>query len=301
MRRFVVAAIGVLALAGCTGDGPTTRALPGDGGLVVASFDFEESELLAAIYATALEDEGVAVSRMFGLGPRELVLPALRNGLVDIVPEYVGSALDASAPTDGGDTGSLSQAVAALRAALSEWDLDVLTASAAANPNVVAVAAGRAKRDGLRTISDLRAVRGPLVLGGPPECPTRPRCLPGLERRYGLRFDDFVPLAGADLVHRALADGVIDAGVLFATDAEVAGGDVVVLADDRALQPPDNVVPVVGPGARDDPRIRRVLDEVSAALTTDGLRFLNWRLARSGATVESEARAWLVRQGIVER
>jgi osmoprotectant transport system substrate-binding protein len=289
------------ALLGCTADEPTSSASPRPDGLVVTSFDFRESELLAEIYAAALEDEGIAVTRMFGLGPRELVLPALRNGLVDVVPEYLGSALDASRPMRPVSDSSAADAETDLRRALSEWDVDVLPASAAANPNVVAVETDRAGRAGLQTVSDLRSLPGPLVLGGPPECSTRPRCLAGLGRRYGLRFDEFVPLAGADLVSRALADGVIDVGVLFATDAEVAGGDVVVLSDDRALQPPDNVVPVVGPGAPDDPRIGRALDEVSAALTTDGLRFLNWRLANAGTTVESEARAWLVRHGLVER
>lgn len=290
----------VLMPAACSADDPGTAA-PRPDGLVVTSFDFEESELLAEIYATALEDEGVAVRRMFGLGPRELVLPALRSGLVDVVPEYVGSALDASRPTRPVGSTSVSDAVDDLRRAWSGWDIDVLTASAAANPNVVAVSADRGGRPGLRSISDLLGLPGPLVLGGPPECPTRPRCLPGLVQRYGLRFDEFVPLAGADLVTQALADGVIDVGVLFATDAEIAGGEVVLLTDDRRLQPPDNVVPVVGPGAGDDPRIGRALDEVSAALTTDGLRFLNWRLANTGTTVDSEARGWLVRHGLVER
>ena len=33
------------------------------------------------------------MERSFGLGPREFVAPALRKGLVELVPEYAGTAL----------------------------------------------------------------------------------------------------------------------------------------------------------------------------------------------------------------
>ena len=58
-----------------------------------ASFDFAESRLLAEIYSQALDRAGLPVRRAFGLGPRELVAPALREGLVDVVPEYAGTAV----------------------------------------------------------------------------------------------------------------------------------------------------------------------------------------------------------------
>jgi osmoprotectant transport system substrate-binding protein len=140
-----------------------------------------------------------------------------------------------------------------------------------------------------------------LAIGGPPECPQRPRCLPGLAEVYGLRFDGFVPLAGEALVRRALADGVIEVGVLFSTDASLAGGELVVLDDDRRLQPPDNVVPMVRTAVLDDDRIAAALDEVTAELTTTNLRFLNWRVANAGGSVADEARGWLVRHGLVAR
>jgi osmoprotectant transport system substrate-binding protein len=124
--------------------------------------------------------------------------------------------------------------------------------------------------------------------------------MPGLADRYGVEFGRFVPLPGEELVRRALDDGVIDVGILFTTDASLAAPGLVVLADDRGLQRADNVVPLVRRAAADR-EVVAVLDAVSSRLTTTGLRLLNWRLANAGTSVEAEARAWLVRQGLAPR
>jgi osmoprotectant transport system substrate-binding protein len=305
MRRWVFVAA-LLVVSACSGSGTQPAGSAGTGaagradGVVVASFDFAESRLVAEIYAQALEDEGVAVDRQFGLGPRELVVPALRQGFVDVVPEYAGSALDAVAPDSEVDRRDAAAVVGALSTTVGEWGLDVLVPSGASNVNVVAVTAESAEDGGVDAISDLVPDAASLVLGGPPECPARPRCLLGLEEVYGLRFASFVPLASEELVRRALVDGVIDVGVLFSTDAALAGDALVVLRDDRELQPADNIVPMVRTGVLDEQAIA-ALDEVSALLTTSNLRFLNWRVANSGHGDVAEARAWLLRQQLISR
>lgn len=283
----------------CTDEQPEQAAGDPDA-VVLASFNFSESDLLGEIYAQALEDEGVVVRRELHLGQRELVLPALRRGLVDVVPEYAGSALDATSTDATVDRSEVGAVVAALADAVEPWGIAVLEPSAASNQNVVAVTPDLAAEHDLVGISDLRPLASTLVVGGPPECPGRPRCLPGLADRYGVEFGGFVPLAGADLVRRALADGVIDVGVLFSTDAALTE-ELVALEDDRRLQPPDVVVPVVRDAVLADARIAAALDEVSGELTTRGLRFLNWRLANAGTSVAAEAHGWLVRHGLVDR
>jgi osmoprotectant transport system substrate-binding protein len=150
-------------------------------------------------------------------------------------------------------------------------------------------------------VSDLAPLAATLTLGGPPECPQRARCLPGFASRYGLHFEEFVPLAGAELTRRALDDGVVDVAVLFSTDVELARRGLVVLEDDRHLQPPDQVVPMVRSSALDDERVGAALDEVSERLTTANLRFLNWRVEQAGTSVAAEAHGWLVRQDLVAR
>lgn len=269
--------------------------------MVVASFNFTESHLLAEIYAQALEDEGLLVRRELGLGQRELVLPAMQGDLVDVVPEYAGSALDLVAPDSDVQRRDVAAVVAVLDAALAPWGLSALAPARASNQNVVVVHADLAAERDLRAVSDLAVFDEDLVIGGPPECPRRPRCLLGLAERYGLEFEGFEPFAGAELVHRALVDGVVDVGVLFSTDAALTGSDLVMLEDDLDLQPPDNVVPVVRSEMLRDERVRIALEQVSARLTTQSLRFLSWRLTFGDTSVAAEARGWLVRRGLVDR
>lgn len=268
--------------------------------VVVASFNFPESTLVAEIYATALEAAGIPVRRELGLGPRELVQPALLGGLVDVVPEYLGTALASvhAAAVPPGDPGAARQALAR---ALDGRGVRVLDPAEAQNQNGVVVARATAEHFGLSKVSDLAAHSSGFVLGGPPECPERPYCLPGLEGVYGLRFGGFLPLDTEQQRAAALVDGVVDAAVMFTSDGRLATGDLVLLADDRGLQPSENLVPVVSARALDrhGPRLVEVLDAVSARLTANGLRFLNWRVSMAGKDVATEARGWLERQSLI--
>ncbi len=287
-----------LLLAGCTGRSPsgaTSEPSTSPDAVVVSSFDFPESVLLAEIYAQALEGAGVPVRRSFSLGPRELVLPALQSGFVDVVPEYLGSALQALRPDEPVPARS-DQAARRLSMALRPWDLTALRPAPASDANAVVVTAETARRFGLRRVSDLRPVAPRLRIGGPPECPQRRYCLPGLQDRYGLRFAAFSPFPAADR-KAALLDGVVDVAVLFTTEGDLLGDDLVVLEDDRGLQPPENVVPVVTDLAlaRHGNRIERALNDVSARLSTTSLAFVNWRVDVAGKPRTAEANAWLRR------
>src|SRR5512145_559767 len=118
-RARSVAVVGALLLtgAGCQADQPQPAPGPQRGSqVVVASFSFPESDLLAEIYAQALEGVGVPVRREVDVGPRELVQPALRQGLVDLVPEYLGTALSSVSPDSTVDVGD----PVAVRAALND-------------------------------------------------------------------------------------------------------------------------------------------------------------------------------------
>jgi osmoprotectant transport system substrate-binding protein len=293
----------VLLLAACGTGEREPPPVPAEG-VAVASFNFAESRLMAEIYAQALEGEGIPVRRELDLGPRELVMPALRQGRLDIVPEYLGSALTAAAPTAAVDRSDPDAVTRTLADIVEPWGLRVLRYADAQNQNGLVVTRPTAERLALGTTSDLAPLAPTLTLGGPPECPTRRYCLEGFTSVYGLRFAAFVPLTGQSYVRQALEDEVIDVGVLFTTDGALAGDDLVLLDDDRGLQPAENLVPMVRSEILETAagqRAATVLDEVSRRLTTANLRFLNWRVSVAGNDPASEARAWLVRQGLVDR
>jgi osmoprotectant transport system substrate-binding protein len=296
----------VLALLAACQPGATTAGHPGSahrGTVVVASFNFPESELLAVIYGLAIEHAGIPVRFELDLGPRELVQPALEQGRVDVVPEYLGTALTSLEPNARVVMRDPAAVWRALARAFARWHVQVLAPAAAQDQNGMVVTRATARRLRLATVSDLGRVASRLILGGPPECPSRPYCLPGLRTVYGLRFARFLPLETEQERVTALRDQVIDVAVLFTTDGYLAPGDLVLLSDDRHLQPVENVVPVVSTKAvaRYGSRLVSAANTVSARLTSKGLQLLNWRVEVAGKNVVAEARGWLERQGILPR
>ena len=292
-------------LVACNGGAsrPTAAAPPT---VVIASFNFPESELLAEIYAQALQHAGVRIRRELSLGPREMVLPALHAGLVDVVPEYLGSALAALIPSE--PSSRLSGSAAAtidseLGTALAPWHVRPLAWAAAENQNGLAVTRDTAIRLGLHNTSDLKDFASSMVLSGPTECPTRPYCLLGYQDRYALRFKSFVAYDAESQRVTALQQGVAEVAVMFTTDGQLATGDPVLLPDDQHLQPPENIVPLVSEKAISayGPRLVDTLDAISAKLTTSSLVFLNWRISVVGQPIAAEATAWLHQEGFIPR
>lgn len=299
----VVLALAAVLAASCRSGGVAAKhaATTPDRAVAVASFNFTESKLLAAIYAFAIEHAGIPVRLRLGLGPRELVQPALEQGFVDVVPEYLGTALTSLEP---GAPVEMSGAVAVRRElvhAFARWHVRVLEPAAAQDKNGFVVTRDTARRLHLRTVSDLGPAASGLVLGGPPECPDRPYCLEGLHAVYGLHFAKFLPFDTERQRFAAVQQGVVDVAVMFSTDGYLATGDLVWLTDDRHLQPADNVVPVVTARAvaRYGPRLVGTLNAVSARLTSNDLLFLNWRVDVAGKDVMAEARGWLERHGLL--
>lgn len=298
LRALVTGLALVLAGGACGGHHPGARRSPARAGdaVTVGSFAFAENETLAEIYAQALERRGRRVRRALRLASREVVEPALEQGRLDLVPEYVGTALTflrqgSPSPADG------AQAYEQLRSALADRRLRALAPAPAEDKNGVVVTRGTADRLGLRTVSDLAPVAPTLVFGGPPECPERPLCLPGLRRVYGLSFKQYRPLdASGPRTVAALQGGEIDVALLFTTDPHL-GDDVVLLDDDRHLQPAENVVPVLRADVADrhGPALSALIDSVSAQLHTDDLIALNRRVEVDHASSRSAAAEWLDR------
>ena len=252
-RRRVVAAVGfalILTCAACTASaGPSPPAPAGGAGpavITVGSFDFPESVLLGYLYAGALSARGYPVRVLPDLGSRELVDPALMTGLIQLIPEYTGSALEFVSLGRAHATANVTATATTLARWMGARGIVTARPAAAEDANAIVVTGATAARYRLRTISDLARVAPGLVFGGPPECPERPDCLPGLRQAYGLRFRAFAALdAGGPLTRQALESGDIGVALLFTTDPAIQARHLVVLADNRGLQSAENVVPVL--------------------------------------------------------
>ena len=259
----------------------------------VASFDFAESELLGELYAQVVEAQDLPVVRLGAVGPREVVAPALEGGVIDLVPEYLGTA--------AGHFGAADLDGPGLAEAIEPRGLVALTPSSAEDVNVFVVTAALADQRMLTQLSDLAAVASTARFGGPVECPERDLCLLGLAETYGLTFAEFVPQQSLAVTAEALRQGEIDIGLMFSTSAELDPREFVALLDDRGLQPPENIVPLVRADAveRWGDALPDSLDDLSRLLTTEELREMNRRVA-DGEPVAVVAASWLAATGLVD-
>jgi osmoprotectant transport system substrate-binding protein len=299
-RKLAVGLLMALLLlaAGCDRDRPPPGPPedPRRPTIRLASFDFPESELLAQLYGQALDPHGFPVEQVVQLGAREVVAPALEQGKVDMVPEYLGSALNFLNDRDRVATADPALTHARLEQAFAPRGVSVLAYAPAQDRNGFVVSGDLARRHGLEKLSDLTPMARRLSLGGPPECAQRPLCLKGLEDVYKLQFAHFEPMPSRDVTAAALGTGEIDVGMIDTTDPNLLkpGADLVQLADDKRLQPADNVVPVVRREIVDayGPPLVRLVNAVSAKLSTADLTSLNRQVA-DGQPAAQVATAWL--------
>jgi osmoprotectant transport system substrate-binding protein len=291
---LVVAVLVVLA-AGCEREpAPPPPEDPRRPVIQLASFDFSESELLGEVYGQALRQHGFPVEQVVQLGSREVVAPALEQGKVDMVPEYQGSALNFLNDRDRVATADPALTHARLEQAFAPRGVSVLAYAPAQDHNGFVVTGDLARRHNLRTISDLAPLAGQLSIGGPPECPERPLCLQGLQDVYELRFARFKPMPTRAVTAAELDTGEIDVGMIDTTNPHLIDNDLVLLEDDRRLQPAENVVPVIRREVLDvyGPALVRLCNAVSAQLTTAELTRLNLQVMK-GQPAADAAAAWL--------
>src|ERR687897_1511755 len=176
----------VLALlaAGCDRDPPPPPPEdPRRPVIQLASFDFPESEILGELYGQDLRQHGFPVELVVQLGAREVVAPALEQGKVDMVPEYLGSALNFLNDRDRVATADPGLTHARLEQAFAPRGVSVLAFAPAENRNGFVVSGDLARRNGLARLSDLSRMAGRLTLGGPPQCPQPPPPLKGPQGR----------------------------------------------------------------------------------------------------------------------
>jgi osmoprotectant transport system substrate-binding protein len=269
----------------------------GGGGLTVTAANYPESNILAQVYGQALEASDIDVTVEEDFGARPALLDGFESGDIDLTPEYVGALLN---ELEGPDTATADTqaSVDLLATALTERDLVAFEVSEAQSVDALAVTQDTADEFGLATYSDLAPVAGQLRLGAPPECAEFPACIPGLRDTYGIEFAEHVPLDLGSPIFEALNNDDIDVARVFSTDAAILENDWVILEDDQGLNPAQNVIPV-GNAEADTPEITEIVNEVSAALTTEELTELNSLVITDKEDPEDVARDFLEEKNLI--
>ena len=292
---FAGTAIAALALAGCASNDPLSGDSTGDAGttesstIVIGSQQYYSNEIIAEIYAQALEGAGFTVERNFNIGQRDLYMPSIEDGSIDLFPEYTGNLLQffdkdttATQPDD---------VYAALKDALPDG-LTVLDQSPATDQDSYNVTAAFAEEHNLTSIADRANVDG-VVLGGAPELETRPYGPTGLKDLYGVTVSFS---ATADTTVDELVAGNIQLADVYSADPLIKTKDLVTLEDPKGLFLASNVVPLVNADIADE--IADVINPVSAKLTPEGLIALNVESTEDQRSSEDIAKDWLADNGL---
>ncbi|QOR72037.1 ABC transporter substrate-binding protein [Ruania alkalisoli] len=262
--------------------------------VVVGSQAYYSNEIIAEIYAQALEVEGFEVERQFQIGQRDSYLAAMEGGEVDLIPEYSGNLLqfydaetEARSPED---------VAAALPEALPEG-LTVLNRAEAQDADSYNVTSAFSQENGITSLADLASYDGQITVGGNIELESRPYGPDGLSEFYGVDVE-FVAIgdSGGPLTKDAIRSGDITMGDIYTADPDLASGDFVTLEDPESMILAQNVVPLADAEIAED--VAAVLDPISAVLTTEDLIAMNARSVSEqldSATIASE---WLAENGL---
>jgi osmoprotectant transport system substrate-binding protein len=304
------AAATLLLAAGCGSDdlegGSDADGGDEKGSVVVGGQDFTESQVLAAIYQQLLEAEGYSVQTKL-VTTRDVYLPELAKGNVDVVPDYLAGLTDyLNTEANGPDAPLVSSndpdaTLAALEPLAEAQGISILPPSEATDQNAFIVSEEFAEENDLETLSDLAALGRPIKLGAPEDCEGRADCEGGLTEVYGLEISEIVPLDFASSQMKdAVLNGEVQLGETGTTDGTLEDLGLVLLEDAKGLQPAQNLTPAVNSDfLADNPDLEDVFNELSAALTTEDLAEMNVKVDLERQKPEDVAAEFLEDQGLI--
>ncbi|NEB76468.1 ABC transporter substrate-binding protein [Streptomyces sp. SID14478] len=280
---------GVTSLDGSGGSGGSGGGSSA-GGLTIGTANYTENQIVGYLYAGVLKAAGVKANVRPNLGSREIVIPALKAGDIDLIPEYQGSLLlyldEKAKDTEAG-------AMQNTLTTLMPGGLEVLPYASAEDSDAFCVTKETADKYGLKSLADLKKANGKLVFGAAAEMQKRVVGVVGLKDSYGVEFKEFKALdSSGPLVKGALKKGDVDVANIFTTDVDIAENGWVVLTDPLHLVPAQHIVPLVA-SRKADAKVRKALASLGNVLTTEEITKLNRKVDKDKDDPDDVAQDWL--------
>ncbi|MCJ2050411.1 ABC transporter substrate-binding protein [Methylobacterium sp. J-070] len=300
MKRILAGLVALLIAAPCASADA----------VVVASKIDTEGGVLGSLILQVLKAKGIPTVDRTQLGATAIVRRALIEGQIDLYPEYTGNAAFFFG-RPGLPVWKTPEAAYETARTLDREanDLVWLAPASADNTWAIAVRTDIARANDLRTMSDFGryvARGGPIKLAASSEFVSDPAALPAFGRTYGftLKPDQLVILSGGDtaatIAAAARGTSGTNAAMVFGTDGSLAAAGLVVMDDDRSVQPVYQPAPVVrGAVLRAHPDIATALDPVFRRLDLATLRDLNGRVQIGGEPASAVAADFLRRNGFL--
>ena len=309
----VLAAGSMLLVTACAGDDldssaddestPSASGGGDQGAVHIAGQNFPEAQLVAAMYEELLTNAGYEPDVKL-VDARDAYMPTF-PGDVDVVPEYVGGIVNFlngrangadAEPFTAGDGTDLAEQGKDL---LDEARITLLDVSPATDTNAFFVTKEYSESEGVTKLSDLEGTS--VVLAAAPDCKGRLDCEGGLSDEYGIDITKVLLLGYAsDQTYQSVLKGESQLGETSTTDGTLESQGLVVLEDDKQIQPAQNLVPAVSTEfLQAHPDIADVLNPLMAALTTEKLTELNGRMAIDREKAADVAHDFLTEAGLL--
>lgn len=286
-----------LTMTACGGDPTKDTTKSASDTITVGSAAFPENEIIAEIYAQALEAKGVKVTKKLNIGAREAYIPALKDGSIDLIPEYTGNLMSYFDKTA---TATSAAEVEKVLTAKIPAGLEVLDPAKAEDKDSLNVTAKFASKNSLKTIADLKGVSS-LSLAANPEFKERPFGIPGLEKIYGIKGIVFVPISdgGGPATLKALLDNKVQVADIYSTTPSILENKLVTLEDPQSMFSAQNVIPLINK-KKASAKVQEILNKISAVLTTADLLDLNSKNQGTDKTAPATlAKQWLTEKGLI--
>ncbi|MGI0520973.1 ABC transporter substrate-binding protein [Microbacterium maritypicum] len=285
----------VLVLGGCANSNPLDAPSEGsssDGDtIVIGSQAYYSNEIIAEIYAQALEGADIKVDRQFNIGQRDAYMPDVESGAIDLFPEYTGSLLEyldknatATSPED---------VYTALKEALPEG-LTALEYAEASDQDTYTVLKSFAEANDLTSIGDLAKVTTPVTIGAAPEFEERPYGPAKAKEAYGV---DLTFSATGPTTLESLLAGEIQVADIYTADPAFQTEEIVALEDPENLIISSNVVPIASSDVADE--IADVINAISKKLTAEELVGLNVQSTVDQKSAVDIAKKWLADNDLI--
>ncbi|HSL00141.1 MAG TPA: glycine betaine ABC transporter substrate-binding protein [Rubrobacteraceae bacterium] len=306
LALFAVAACGNVGESG--GGGPESENGGGGATISVGSKNFTEQYILGNMYADALENAGFNVERNLNLGSEQIADRALQNGEIDLYPEYTGTSLVAILDYGEDNLAKLKtpeETYEAARELYAERDpADTMLEPASFNNTYgIFVRSDVAEERNLETLADLAQASPELTFVSYSEFQNRSDGYPNMQRNYpAFDFEDIIIANQLGLRYQGVQEsGEGDVGVGFQTDGQLASDELTVMEDEKDIWPFYNPAPVVRSDTlEENPKMEKVLNEVTESLDVETMRELNGRVDLEQEDPEDVAREYLEQEGLIE-
>jgi osmoprotectant transport system substrate-binding protein len=293
---------------GTSGGGGSDNNGSGDKGTIsLSGQNFGEMQIMAAMYQQVLENAGYTVDVKL-VDTRDVYEPQLESGAVDVAPDYLAGMADMlNAKANGPNAPSITknsaaQTLAALKPLATAAGITMLNPAKATDQNAFAVTKSFAAQHHLTTLSDLAALHMPITLAAAPDCKGRPDCEGGLTDTYGLNIVKILP-TGFDSAQTkdSVTKGESQLGLVATTDGALNQENLVILKDDKGIQPAQNLIPAVNSDfLKANPDVATILNKLSSTLTTSDLASLDIKVDVNREQPGDVAQAYLTSKGLLD-